>query len=157
MFKFLSRVLGPPRPAVGMLSPTVVDAIQPAAVEDSATGERAQPTAAEAAAQEKKRLTAILNSDAAQGKEKLAQTLALTTDLPTADAIAILAAYPCEVAARSPIASEQGVAVQNSDFFARHMQMHPELWNGQPPMSADDTISRISQNYAAATGETTHK
>jgi len=108
--------------------------------------------AAEEGRKEKERLRAILTCKESTGREKLAQYLAVSTELTPSEAQAVLSASPHAVTPK-----ESGKATANN-FFEQHRADNPDLWNAQPPLSVAETIARMTHAYAVATGaEVTRK
>jgi hypothetical protein len=149
--KLLVKLIGP-RPSAGVLPPLPIDdSLTEAAPE---TSQQAQP--AEAAMLEKQRLKDILTCAEASGRERLAQVLALTTELPAAEARAILANFPCESSGHAPQdlpqesvkdGRQRQLAADFTEAFRKAEFATPE-----PSMSPAGVIERMQRAYATATG-----
>jgi len=141
----------------GLIYPSRAFLIAPSASHAIEETSAEQPVEAEATyaaerALEKQRIRAIMTCAAASGREKLAQYLAVNTELTQSEAQAVLSASPRAVAPK-----ESGKATANN-FFEQHRAENPELWNPQPPLSVAETIARMTHAYAVATGtEVTRK
>jgi hypothetical protein len=135
------------RHLIAMATPAPVPIIEALSADEIETTEATNATdAAEEGRKEKERLRAILNCQESVGREKLAQYLAVSTELTPSEAQAVLSASPHAVTPK-----ESGKATANN-FFEQHRAENPELWNPQPPLSVAETIDRMNRNYAAATG-----
>jgi hypothetical protein len=154
--KLLLKLIGARPSAIGLPLPSVEDAEPLEAIDDAAI--RQQSAYDESRRIEKERIRQILASEETQGRTRQAVHLATSTDLTPEVVIAILAVSGREVTngapkdSGQPTAKEQATARHN-DFFERHQKDNPELWNAQPPLSVAETVSRIAQNYALATGD----
>jgi signal peptide peptidase SppA len=113
-----------------------------------------QAVAAQARADERERMAGIMNCEEAAGKAKLANHLALNTDMSVDAAKAVLAAAAPEQAATAP------AAASNENGFTRYMDAdkHPQV--GADSEAGDEhdhgqkqsNASRILASQAAATG-----
>jgi hypothetical protein len=147
----LQRLVNRAAPAI---EPYVAPSIEP----DAAQHSDGATTEAEERSREKARLKEILTCQEASGRETLAQTLALSTDLSATDARAILAGYPIEVAddpkdrPGKPTAKDLN-ASHSADFFARHKRDNPEAWaEHQEPQNVAARVAQIAKNYEAVSG-----
>jgi hypothetical protein len=154
--KILMKVIGSqPSPRAGMLPPIpFADNVPIEAIDDSAAiGQQAYD---QSRREEKQRLRSILDSQEAEGRNRLACYLATETDLSPDAAKLILAAAEREVSdapkdTGKPTAKELNAANRNN-FFEQHRAENPELWNPPPPVSVSETIARITRSYAVAQG-----
>jgi hypothetical protein len=132
MKNFLARL-------VGMAAPAPVPIIEALSDEIETTDAIAADAAAEGR-KERERLRDILNCEEAVGREKLAQYLAVSTDLTPTDARAILSASNREV---------PSVETAKVDPFTKAVWAEPE------PLTEDTAaqIKRMQTAYSHVTGE----
>jgi anti-sigma factor ChrR (cupin superfamily) len=143
--KLIALAAPEPAPIIGVVTETEEPATIAAAV-SNAVDRRV----------EKDRVRAIMCSDEAIGRERLAQHLALATELAATDAIAILTTTP-----RESITAPAAVDATTSIKAARIRQAEAAFrlafrGAGQSVPDAPDEpmsiIARIQANYAAAQG-----
>jgi hypothetical protein len=147
--KFLKRLIEMAAPRAPVIEALPVDSIE---ATEAAADTTAASDAVEASRQEKERIRLILESDEARGRIQQAVLLVTTTDLSPEVIKGILAASGREDTG-APKDTDKPTAV-NADFFARHKQENPELWNPpQQHVSVSDTVARMTAAYAVATGE----
>lgn len=113
--------------------------------------EKAVASAARAA--ERERMSGIMNCEEAKGKSKLANHIAMTTEMSVDDAKQMLAAAAPEAQAETPAA-----AAAATNGFAAHMNAdtHPEVGAGDDTAGTGDgkqsASARILASQSAATG-----
>lgn len=118
------------------------------------TPEQSAAAVAEAKQAEKARIGAILGHDAAKGRAKLAQHLAMETDMSVEAAAGVLAASPVEQTA--PVTVEKPLGT-GAFADAMNKDTHPEIGadgtgGGSKPDAKGDAPERILAAHKAATG-----